>query len=171
MPRFVALFCVQGDVSRAFLGKKPLPYKQAFRVELVRSGKQEEMFDFDRLYVSLLAPTIGHALYDCVFPQVQTGTMAGFSYGDTLEVYHVLCPWLRVKGTVTKAQALNCLVTIQQEDDRTNLSKAVQDIYQVIEELVQWLGYTSFLSSNLYLAVYLQMETDPGNRMPLHSNA
>ena len=63
--------------------------------------------------------------------QVQTGTMAGLSNGDTLELYHVLCPWLRVKGTVSGAQALNCAVTVADEDTLKLLSRTIRDIYQV----------------------------------------
>lgn len=67
----------------------------------------------------------------CVRFQVQTGTVAGFSYGDKVMLYHLLYPGLQVEGTIIAAQALNCTVKIVKEESLMKLSKAITDIYQV----------------------------------------
>ena len=47
----------QGDVGREFLGKRPLPYNQFFRVDLVKSTSDPgTLFDLTNLHVSHCDP-------------------------------------------------------------------------------------------------------------------
>lgn len=74
----------------------------------------------------------------CVRFQVQTGTMAGISYGDKVELSHVLHPGLRVRGSVSHSHPLNSVVVIEDKDSKIKLSRAIKDIYQVLHALKQW---------------------------------
>ena len=56
--------------------------------------------------------------------------MSGISYGDKLELSHLLKPGLRVLGSVSRAQELNATVEVKAEN-REKLKRALRDIYQV----------------------------------------
>lgn len=57
--------------------------------------------------------------------------MAGISYGDEMEVFHLLRPGVRVRATVMQSQPLSCQLEIKNEEAKKKLARAVTDIYQV----------------------------------------
>ena len=57
--------------------------------------------------------------------------MAKISFGDELELFHILRPGIRVRGKVCQSHPLNSMVEIVGEG-RLKLSEVVMDIYQVM---------------------------------------
>ncbi len=126
-------------MNREFLGKRAFPYQQVFRVDLVRSETKDELFDFTKLYVSLLDSGTETSRYEGglrVSFQVQTGTMAGVIYGDVLEVFHVLRPGFKVRATVSQSQPLNAIIEIKDEETLRKFKDTVKELYQVV--MVVW---------------------------------
>ena len=54
----------------------------------------------------------------------------GLIRGDELEVFHILCPEVRVGGRVAKAYPLSAIAEVK-EEDRERFGKHLARIYEV----------------------------------------